>query len=180
MVYVALLRGVNVGGNRLVSMAGVRNALEAVGLRDVQTYINSGNVIFATRQTSNAALARRVSDAIESSCGLKVEVLIRDRDQMAALVAALPPTWVNDERTRCDVMFLFPEIDKPAVLEEFPANDALEDLSYTKGAVVWRIDRADLNKSRMTKLVGTALYKRLTVRNANTVRKLHELVALLD
>ena len=57
-----------------------------------------------------------------------------------------------------------------------PANPEVEQVRYVPGAVIWRIDRANASRSRMTKLVGSALYRQISIRNSNTVRRLHELM----
>jgi uncharacterized protein (DUF1697 family) len=74
------------------------------------------------------------------------------------------------------VLFLWSEFDQKSVLKELPINPDIEDVRYVPGAVVWRIDARDAAKSRRTKLFGTPLYRGLTVRNVNTVRKLVQLM----
>jgi uncharacterized protein (DUF1697 family) len=78
---------------------------------------------------------------------------------------------------RCDVFFLWPEVDHPSVLGDVPHNPLIEDLRYVPGAFVRRIDRTNVTRSPLTRFVGTDLYRRTTVRNINTVRKLRSLVA---
>jgi uncharacterized protein (DUF1697 family) len=106
MVYVALLRGINVGGKGMVPMARLKAIFEALGLKDVQTYINSGNVIFKSPQSNSSALTKRIEAAIKKDVGLTVRVLLRDLPQMKYLVAGIPRSWVNDGQMKCDVMFL--------------------------------------------------------------------------
>jgi len=76
---------------------------------------------------------------------------------------------------KCDVYFLWPEIDRPSIIDRLPHDPAIEDVRYVKGAVIRRVDRADAARSPMTRIVGTDLYRRLTARNINTVRTLHRL-----
>lgn len=175
MIYLALLRAVNVGGNK-VEMAKLKLTFEGLGFGPVKTFIASGNVIFRSAKADRTALARRIETAIERDFGLTVSVLLRDLPAMAYLVQALPSTWVNDKFMKCDVMFLWPDIDRPAILADLPSNEAIEDIKYLPGAVVWRIDRDKVSHSRMFKLVGTKLHKRMTVRNPNTVRKIYQLM----
>jgi uncharacterized protein (DUF1697 family) len=176
MLYLALLRGINVGGQSMVKMADLRATFEGLGLKDVRTYINSGNVLFETRAKVRRRLVRRIEAAIEPLIGQPVAVLLRTREEMDALVRALPDDWVNDSSMRCDVWFLAPGVDEPSVVDRFPTKPEIEDVRYVDGAVIWRIDRANLSRSRMSKLVGTDVYKQMSARNANTVRKLHALM----
>jgi uncharacterized protein (DUF1697 family) len=106
-----------------------------------------------------------------------VKVRVLDRAGIASVAAALPADWANDETTKCDVFFLWPNIDDPSVLGELDYDPVVEDVRYTPGAVIRRIGRRDAPRSKLTRIVGTALYKDMTIRNCNTVRKL---AALLD
>ena len=177
MRYVALLRGVNVGGAAKVEMPRLKALFEDLGLASVRTYINSGNVLFDSRATDRTRLTRRIEKAIEAEFGFPVRVLLRAGDEVARLVKAIPRTWVNDQQMRCDVWFLWPEADSRATLREIPVQPELEDLRYAPGALLWRIDRKDAGRSRVGKVVGTKLYRNLTIRNVNTVRKLGELLS---
>jgi uncharacterized protein (DUF1697 family) len=78
---------------------------------------------------------------------------------------------------KCDVYFLWPAIDRAKVVDEVPRNPEIEDLRYLPGALVRRIDNDKRTKSPMTKIVGTPIYKQMTARNINTVRKLAALAA---
>jgi uncharacterized protein (DUF1697 family) len=176
MVYVALLRGINVGGNRAVSMAALKRAFESAGMTHVTTYIASGNVIFSVRATDTAKLAKKLEASLDRAFGLDIRLLIRDLKEMTNLVSSIPKTWVNDKDTKCDVMFLWDEIDSHAILKQLPWNKDIEEIQYVKGAVLWRIDRTHATRSRMTKIVGTPIYKQMTIRNPNTVRKILDLM----
>lgn len=173
----ALLRGVNVGGKSTVSMAALAETFRGLGLDDVRTYINSGNVIFSTATTPEARLAARIERAIAKDTGVAVSVLVLEHAALRSIVAAIPAAWVTDATVRTDVLFLWPEVDEPDLLERIPRNRDVDEVRYTPGALIWRIDRANASRSRETKLVGSALYKRMTIRNANTARKLHELLS---
>lgn len=176
MVYVALLRGINVGGNSMIPMSRLKAVFDRLSFDDVQTYINSGNVIFRTTSSDSSALTKKIEAAIKKDTGLPVSVLLKNLAEMKALVAAIPKGWVNDGTMKCDVMFLWADVDRPSTVKLFPANPEIEDVKYVRGAVVWRVDREHQSKSRMTKVVGTDLYKKITIRNPNTVRKLYELM----
>jgi uncharacterized protein (DUF1697 family) len=171
MRYLALLRGINVGGKAMVPMARLKTVFEQSGYDDVATYINSGNVIFSSRAAATS-LPARIEAAITAEFGLDVMVLVRTAAQMAALTERIPAAWVNDGSMRCDVMFLAPAIDAPSVLTQLPGNPEIEDLRYVAGAVLWRIDRVNAGRSRMTKIIGKPVYRQMTARNVNTVRTL--------
>ena len=173
MVYVALLRGINVGGKKRVEMARLRASFERMGFSDVQTYINSGNVIF---RHGRAPSEKSIGKALQSDFGFEIKVVVRDRKNIAAVVEALPDDWVNDATMKCDVMFLWAHVDGPEVLDQVTVKPGIDDVKYVEGALLWRVDKADVTRSGMMKIVGTELYKEMTVRNCNTVRKLAALM----
>jgi uncharacterized protein (DUF1697 family) len=175
MTYVAFLRGVNVGGKGLVSMAAIKEALIALGLSDVRTYINSGNVIFSARASDAQQLTAGIEKALEQHTGMAINVLLMDHKTLKKLVDAIPPTWVDDKTMRTYVLLLWKELDDRTILDRLPIKAGVDELMYMPGAVVWRVDRENVGKSHMNRIVGTPLYKKITVRSANTVRKLNDL-----
>ncbi|HWY80248.1 MAG TPA: DUF1697 domain-containing protein [Candidatus Sulfotelmatobacter sp.] len=176
MTYVALLRGINVGGNNRIKMAELKQTFEKSGFAKVKTFIASGNVIFSTDETNHTELTKKIELAIREDFGISIAVLLRDFNSIDKLVKAIPSSWVNDKEIKCDVMFLWDEIDNKRILTVLPFDSMLEEVRYVPGAVLWRIDRHKASKSRMFKIVGTKLYKKITIRNPNTVRKLYQLM----
>ena len=176
MVYVALLRGINVGGKNKVDMKRLKAAFEDAGMTSVKTYINSGNVIFSSTVRSRARLGEILEDAIVRAFGFEVRVLIRDLENIKTIVETLPTTWMNDDTMKCDVMFLWDDVARPSVVEGLQIKPDMEEVRYVAGALLWRVDREGLTRSGLMKVAGTPLYKRMTIRNCNTTRKLLELM----
>lgn len=158
-------------------MAALKAMFERLGLDPVRTYINSGNVLFTASTVSNAELTVSIEAAIADDFGFPVAVLVRTAEEVATIADSVPDTWVHGGSMKCDVFFLWPEVDRPSVLDDVPHNPAIEDLRYIPGAFVRRIDRTNINRSPLTRMVGTDLYRQMTVRNINTVRKLRDLAA---
>jgi len=175
MVYVAFLRGINVGGKAIVSMAVIKEALADVGLVDVRTYINSGNVIFSTRASNAQKLGARIEKALDERAGVPIKVLVLDHKVLKSLVDAIPRAWVDDKTMRTYVLLLWKELDDPKILGRLPVRPGVDNVRYAPGAVIWQVDRKDIAKSRMNRIIGTPDYKQITVRSANTMRKLIEL-----
>lgn len=173
--YVALLRGINVGGNNKVDMQELKACFENMGFTDVVTYINSGNVLFSS---TKAVSAKAIEQAIEKQFGFPVRTLVRTIDDLKKIVSKVPEAWVNDSKQKTDVLFLWDGYDNKKSLGLIKTNDAVDELVYVAGSIVWHIDKQDYNKSRMNKFIGTEVYKNMTARNINTVRKLCELAAL--
>jgi len=175
--YVALLRGINVGGNTLIKMAELRACLEQARLDDVSTYIASGNVLFASDERDAARLEARVEGAIEQRFELPVKVVVLDRAAYARIVRAIPQPWIADASLRANVAFVRRGTDAKAVVRGLAPDPAIEEVVAIKGAILWATKRDALNRSVMRKLIAGAAYKELTVRNIRTALKLHELLS---
>ena len=88
--YVALLRGINVGGKNLIRMPALKAAFEEIGFEDVATYIQSGNVLFAAAGTGAAELTRRIEAMLAEAFDYVPTVVVRNRKQMGAIVDGAP------------------------------------------------------------------------------------------
>lgn len=172
--YVALLRGINVGGNKKVSMAALKQLFEELGFSAVSTYINSGNVLFSNPDGDVTAATARIESAINHTFGFDVKVLVCARAVLASICAIVPTAWKNDASMKCDVMFLWPEVNNKAIVAQLEIKKPIDEVIYTNGAIIWRIDKQHVTKSGIVKLIGTDLYKHMTIRNINTVRALHQ------
>ena len=173
--YIALLRGINVGGNAKVEMPRLKAVFEKLGAEDVKTYINSGNVIFSDTR-SRKQLEPLIEEAIAKEFGFNARVVVRDDANIAKLCKEIPADWTNDSEQKTDVIFLWEEVDSPGVLEEIKVNPDVDALIYIPGAVIWNFDRVNYRSSKMHNFIGTRVYKLMTARNINTVRKLNELL----
>jgi uncharacterized protein (DUF1697 family) len=178
MKFVAFLRGVNVGGRGSISMVSLKESVESIGFTDVRTYINSGNVIFSAPRSDASVIAKRIEAAIEKATGLPLDALVLSRARLKTIVEAIPARWNNDELTKCDVMLLWKAIDDRKILNQLPAQTGIDELRYTPGAAIWRVLRKDASRSRMNRIVGSPIYKQMTIRNPNTLRKILDLMAV--
>jgi uncharacterized protein (DUF1697 family) len=176
MVYVALLRGINVGGKTRVEMFRLKKTFESLGCHEVRTYINSGNVIFKDTRSADK-LVPLIEKAIANEFALDMPVLLRSRENVQRLVEEIPAAWQNDSLQKTDVMFLWREIDSSSILDKIVINPELENVLYVDGALVWNIARENVTRGNGIKLIKTDLYRHMTIRNINTVRKLAELMA---
>jgi uncharacterized protein (DUF1697 family) len=173
--YVGLLRGINVGGKAKVEMPRLREAFARAGCSDVRTYINSGNVLFRDGRPPQE-VRRAVEGTIADEFGWSIRVLLRDLASLRRLCDAIPATWTNDSAQKTDVLFLDDEVDRPDVLDSLVVDATVENVLHVPGALVWNVSRDNARRSNATKLVGTDLYRHLTGRNVNTVRKLRDLL----
>lgn len=180
MKYVALLRGINVGGNHRVPNAELQSVLEGLGFQDVLIYINSGNAIFTSTHEPSTS---KVQAALEQRFGFTIPTLILSGKKIQAISAAIPLEWTNDapkpdkSGQKSDVLYLFDSINTPDVIEKFGYKPELETMMYIDGAVLTSITRANQSRGSLQKLVANKkLYGQVTIRNINTAKKLAQLV----
>ena len=173
--YIALLRGINVGGRQKLAMADLRALLASLGYEAVSTHLQSGNAVFATARDDADGLAGEIEAGIARDLGLDVRVLLRTRDELAAVVAAnpFPQAAADPARLLVTVLSAQPAADRFASIDparfapdEFRLGDRVIYAWYPNG-----IGRSKLTNDvweRRLAVTGTA-------RNWNTVRRLAEL-----
>ena len=180
MLYVALLRGINVGGKNKVDMKKLKLAFEDAGMSSVTTYINSGNIIFADDSHSKDHLAPILEQAIYSHFDLHIKVLIYDAEEFRKIAQQIPENWSNDQQMKSDVLFLWQDVDEETVLDQLTIKPEFDRVSYVPGAILWSVDRDKVTRSGVLKIAGSALYQRVTIRNVNTVRKIEALLQKME
>ncbi|WP_138751311.1 DUF1697 domain-containing protein [Paenibacillus sinopodophylli] len=176
MVFVALLRGINVGGNNKIDMKLLKGTFEGSDLKNVVTYINTGNIIFTEDTRTAEQLSELLEAAILRDFGLAIKVMIRSIEKIKTIMDALPENWINDSNMKSDVLYLWDDVNEQSVLEKLTIKPEIDRIIYVNGAILWSYDKENAGKSGMNKIVGTKLYQRVTVRNVNTARKIYELM----
>jgi uncharacterized protein (DUF1697 family) len=179
MRYVALLRGVNVGGNNRVPRLEFQSVLGGLGFYDVTIYLNSGNAVFTSDNTVEPGV---VQLALETHFGFAIPTLVIPGSKMQSIAAAIPAEWTNDtprpdkSGQKSDVLYLFDDINTPDILNKIGYKPDIETMIYVDGAVIANISRSNQLRGSLQKLIGTHPYSRMTVRNVNTARKLSDII----
>lgn len=171
MKYIALLRGINVGGHRKVEMKRLRSCLESVACAPVETYLNSGNAIFESDKSKDE-LQLLIPEVLQSEFGFEIQTLIKTEKEIKKIANAIPDHWKNNSEQKTDVAYLFPEVDTETSLDELPVIREFIDMRYVEGAILWNVLKKDYNRSRLSKITAHKLYQSMTVRNVNTARQL--------
>lgn len=174
-MFVCLLRGINVGGNNMISMSSLKTSFERMGFTDVTTYINSGNIIFRAKGGDARKLETKIERMLEREYKLGCKVVVRSFAEIAALVKSLPKTW-NDERWKYNVIFLRHSIDSEDVVDRLNARRDIEEVVYRPGTLLWSAKVSDVSRTAMQKLPGQKIFQEMTVRNLNTTKKIYELM----
>jgi len=174
--WIALLRGINVGGHNILPMADLRRDLESLKLRNVRTYIQSGNVVFDSTARSPAPLAGKVARRIEQQHGFRPQVLVlKPEDLMTAIESNPFPTAVSDPAT---LHFYF--LSGPAVDPDTAALDRAKTSTerYEITDAVFYLHAPDgIARSRLAANVEKHLGVAATARNFRTIEKIASMLA---
>lgn len=177
MRYVALLRGINVGGRNIIPMAGLKACFEELGVADVATYIQSGNVLFRAGGSDRARLTRRIEDALAATFRYDATVLLRSATEMRAVVTRAPKGFGTDPaRYRYDVAFLQAPLAARAALPQVPLRDGVDQAFAGRGVIYLSRLVKRVTQSRLSRLVSLPIYQQMTLRNWNTTTRLLELL----
>ncbi|TMU97696.1 DUF1697 domain-containing protein [Streptomyces sp. DASNCL29] len=175
---IALLRGINVGGNRKFPMARQRELMAELGFEDVTVHLQTGNIVFADPGTPPERTARTLEDHFAAGLGFPVDVVVRTRDELAAAIEANPYPAAVAEPKSLHVVFL---ADVPA---DSAALDALDPAAYAPdafrliGREIFLRCPDGVGRSKLAaKVTNARLGVPATARNWNTVTKL---LALAD
>jgi uncharacterized protein (DUF1697 family) len=171
---IVLLRGINVGPNKRVAMADLRALFSGAGFEDVRTYVQSGNVVLSSH-ASPEELERRSEQLISERFGFEVPVIVRTRDELAAVVERDPLGDVASEPKRYQVSFLGAELDEDLV-EQLAGFAAPGERLVADGRELYAWHPSGVARSKLwAKLAGAGLGVKATARNWTTVTALLEM-----
>ena len=177
MKYVALLRGINVGGKTLIRMADLKTCIEMLGYANVRTYINSGNVLFETAKSDEVTLAKNIEQAITSATKLTVRVVVINEHDYAAIIKNVPAGWGEKEGWKYNLLFLIPPYDAGKILEDIgELKPDIEQVVVGDGVIYQALLFEKFGRTTSGKLASRPSYQQITIRNWNTSRKLQALL----
>ncbi|MBC7868691.1 DUF1697 domain-containing protein [Candidatus Saccharibacteria bacterium] len=176
MKYIALLRGINVGGNNKVAMADLRKCFDGLDFDQVITYINSGNVVFESSQSDKIKLVKLCEDAIEEQFGFRIVCSIVSAAELRAAIKKAPNWWAKDSEYSHNALFaIAPRTAREISKGIGQIKPEYERVFIAEPIIFWSAARETIGRTRYSKIVGTEAYRYVTIRNANTTRKLMEL-----
>ncbi len=173
--YIALLRGINVSGKNKVPMAELKKCFESLGVMEVKTYLNSGNVIFSSADKNVTALIDQVERMMQRELGLDIPVFIIPQEELADILRHAPDWWGTENKGNYDnLIFILPPATFPDIYYEIGApKEGLEQIQEYQSAVFWSFSRKDYQKTNWwSKTARADIGSKLTIRTANTVRRI--------
>jgi uncharacterized protein (DUF1697 family) len=175
--HVALLRGINVGGNNLIKMVELKQCFSALGFADVETYIASGNVIFTAKPTQRDKLVKTIEVGLERAFGYASRVVVVSGDELALVVDEAPRGFGKEpKKYRYDVLFVKRPLVAREALALVPVKEGVDVAAAGKHALYFRRLISKATQSRLSRIVALPIYRDITIRNWNTTTKLLERV----
>lgn len=175
--YVALLRGINVGGHKKVPMADLKNMMSEMGFEEVKTLLNSGNVVFRATSTSRSALEEQLQKKLEKTFGFPVPVLVRKGSDIVELVNSEPFAGIEVMKdTRLYLTFVKSEPKNMPTLPWYSEDKSFSILKYDNKTVHSVLDLSLTKTVAGMKILEDTFGKDITTRNWNTVVKLGGLI----
>lgn len=177
MRYVLLLRGINVGGKNKVVMSELKEFLKRAGFSDVDSYINSGNLFFASDE-SVENIVLKVEKVLEENYEFVIPFTLLSKEEYLEEMAGLPEWW-KDEFARKDILFFSRETDASEVIRFVEGSEFYNEKVFVgKCAVFWaKIDEAEYQKTTYhKKILKQPFYKTITIRNGKTFDKIAEIL----
>jgi len=148
--YIAFLRGINVGAHNRMRMEELRALFVSLGYEDVKTYIQSGNVVFTSEVSDEASIRREIHDAIEAEFGYDISVMLRTREELAAIVADQPFDPRTDDGVKRYVTFLHEEPGPERMANLLEAQSEAESFEVIGRNVYSELDKDALGDGRFT------------------------------
>ncbi len=171
--YVALLRGINVGGNNIIRMVDLRRCFEDMGFTGVVTYIQSGNVAFSAGRGSAKGVAEKIERVLSSTFDYQSKVAVLSAGQLERVVSEVPAGFGEDgSQYRYDVLFVRAPMTAQAALEQIPVEEGVDQAHAGTHAVYFRRLISRASESQLDKLARRPVSQHLTARNWNTTTKL--------
>ena len=171
--YVALLRGINVGGRNLIRMTDLKSCFAQEGFGDVATYIQSGNVLFTAPKARRDVLVRRIEELLAATFAYRARVVVRSLEQMRDTVGRAPDGFgTRPDMYRYDVIFLKEPLQASAALASVPTREGVDRAWAGTGVLYYARLISQATRSQLGRLVSVPIYQSVTIRNWNTTTTL--------
>lgn len=171
--YILLLRGINVGGNNKIAMSDLKMGMESRGYVDVVTYINSGNVIFSSEVSELDILKRELEALLLEDFNLHLNVVVLTTKDFLETFNQAPSWWDSKASDKNNAIFVIPPLTAEVVIQNVGAcKPEFEKVASYGNVIFWTAPMETFSKTRWSKVVKSSVYEGITIRNANTVKKL--------
>ena len=177
MKYIALLRGINISGKNKISMSELKSELEKNKYQNVSTYLNSGNVIFESDIDNKESIMKDIYKIIKNKFNLEIPVFIMTSLELEDILSHNPDWWGTDNKEIYDnIIFIIPPTTYNEVFDTIGSPNEYEKIQEYKNNIFWSFDLKNYRKSNWwSKTASTEISDKITIRTANTMRKILEI-----
>jgi len=176
--YIALLRGINVGGKNMIPMPKLKTCFEALHLKQVATYIQSGNVIFVSEIENKKGLIALIEKGLYDSFKISLRATLLSLKELEAVIKKAPQGFgASPNDYRYDVIFLFGASNSKTLLRQIKTKEGVDKVSAGRNVLYFSRLAKEASKSYLSKIIQLPEYKEMTVRNWNTTTKLYKLLS---
>ncbi|MBQ5998895.1 MAG: DUF1697 domain-containing protein [Treponema sp.] len=181
--YIALLRGINISGKNKIAMTELKALFVELGFESVVTHLNSGNVIFSANEevsdkNTETFLSEKIKKMILDRFKLNIPVLVTEQENIKRILSNAPCWWGTEDKSNYDnLIFVLP----PSKAQDIAAKigkptEELEQVNIFGNVIFWTFDLKKYQKANWWKKTATSgICEELTIRTANTVKKIAEL-----
>jgi Uncharacterized protein conserved in bacteria len=171
--YIAFLRGINVSGKNKIPMSELKMGFEKLGFTETKTYLNSGNVVFSSNEDRD--FSGQLEVMIKDRFDLDIPVFVIQREELEDVLKNAPDWWGTENKEIYDnLIFIMPPTTFTEVFNKIgEPKDEFEKIKSYKKTVFWSFSRKDYQKTNWwSKTASAGISNKLTIRTANTVRKI--------
>lgn len=171
--YLALLRGINVGGNNIIKMSDLKTCFQSMGLTDVLTYIQSGNVLFKSADKDKAKLTTKIEAGLTERFRYEARLVVVTHKQLKQAVEEAPRGFgKSPDKFRYDVIFLKEPLTPKEAMKSISVKEGVDNAYAGKGVLYFSRLISKATQSHLTRIIGMPVYRSMTIRNWNTTTKL--------
>jgi uncharacterized protein (DUF1697 family) len=175
--YVALLRGINVGGNNIIKMTHLAACFQGLGFEQVRTYIQSGNVLFRTQIPDTGELTLQIENALAQAFHYAANVVIRSEDEMGRIVNQAPEGFGSEpDIYRYNVIYLKESLNAAEVIQGIRKKEGVDQAYAGEGVLYFKHLISRATQSHLSRINALPIYPLITIRNWNTTTKLLEIM----
>lgn len=174
--YIALLRGINVGGKNRIKMADLTACFMKMGFDQVTTYIQSGNVLFLSEEGDKEQLTSTIEETLSDTFDYQSKIVLLSDLQLQKVIENAPCAFGKDTDTyKFDILFIKPPLTSQQAIERIKLKEGVDQVAEGKHVIYMSRLKTQASQSSLIKLSANPVYQQITVRNWNTTTKLWEL-----
>ena len=175
--YLALLRGINVGGKNIIRMTDLKACFENSGCTDVATFIQSGNVMFRSAEKDRNKLEHAIERSLSARFKYASRVVLLTYRQLDRVVVQAPESFgASPDAYRYNVIFLKRPLTGSGAMKNVTLKPGVDTACSCNGVLYFSVLKSEASRSHLTKIIGLPMYQHMTIRNWNTTTRVHALM----